>query len=77
MSSSRNIAVALIIAAAAAVTNAQAPAKPTPKPTAHPAAHAAPMVNASDLKWGARRPRSTPARRWSSSTAIRRSRVRS
>ena len=56
MFSSRNIAVALIVAAAASATNAQAPAKPSPKPVAHPPAHAAPMVNASDLKWGAAPP---------------------
>jgi quercetin dioxygenase-like cupin family protein len=60
MSSFRNIVIALLVAAVGAVANAQAPAKPSPKPPAHPAAHAAPMVNASDLKWAAAPPAFSP-----------------
>ncbi len=52
----RNSVIALIVAASAVVSYAQAPGKPSPQPTAHPAAHAAPMLNASDLKWGAAPP---------------------
>ena len=54
----RTSAVAVLVAAAAIVTYAQAPAKSVAKsqPAAHPAAHAAPMVNAADMKWGAAPP---------------------
>ena len=55
MNSSRITAVALIVVVASAITNAQAPAKQPPKPAGHPPAHA-PMVNASELKWGAAPP---------------------
>ena len=48
--------VAVLVAAAAAFAYAQAPEKSAPKPAAHPAAHAAPMLNASDMKWGAAPP---------------------
>ena len=56
MLSSRTTAVALIVVAGAAITSAQAPAQQPPQPAAHPPAHSAPMVNASDLKWGAAPP---------------------
>lgn len=53
MQTFRTAAVILLVATAAVVPSAQAPAKkPAAQPAAHPAAHAAPMVNASDLKWG-------------------------
>ena len=48
--------VAVLVAAAAAFAYAQALEKSAPKPAAHPAAHAAPMLNASDMKWGAAPP---------------------
>ena len=52
----RTTAVVLIPFAAAVVAYAQAPAKPASTSPAKPAAahqmHPAPMVNASDLKWG-------------------------
>lgn len=52
----RTVAVVLIVAAATIVAYAQAPDKPAPKAAASaqhgPAAHPAPMVNASELKWG-------------------------
>ena len=48
----RQAVVPLIVASAAVVAYAQTPDKPAPKPAAHQAAHSAPMLNASDLKWG-------------------------
>jgi len=51
----RTVVVVLIVAIATIVTYAQAPDKPAPKAAAsaqHGPAHPAPMVNASELKWG-------------------------
>ena len=52
----RTAATAFLVAAFTIAAYAQAPTKPATKPTTHPVthsvAHAAPMVNASDLKWG-------------------------
>jgi quercetin dioxygenase-like cupin family protein len=56
MSQIRTLFISVIVAGAIVGALAQAPAKSPSQPAAHPPAHAAPMVNASDLKWGAAPP---------------------
>lgn len=52
MSAIRTFVISVIVAGAIAGALAQTPPKSPSQTGAHPAAHAAPMVNASDLKWG-------------------------
>lgn len=52
MSAIRTFVISVIVAGAIAGALAQTPPKSPSQTGAHPPAHAAPMVNASDLKWG-------------------------